>query len=124
MAATLVLGVAVGCMPAGSDDAPERPGAPVLQIVNAGENTRYEVDIIVPDPCYRVRDDARVDRRDDVLRITRTLAREPGICATVLTTVRVEGVVGAIPDGVSRVALRLINPAGDVVSTYGSEVID
>lgn len=116
-AAGLVGFLAVGCTPTASGGNPMQEK---LQIDRAGGV--YQATVLAPDPCYIVGDDPEVVVSGAELRITRSLIREDGICATVITPLEVTGPLPDVPAGVTKFVLHLRNARGEVVSTLATDL--
>lgn len=78
---------------------------------------QYSKTVMAPDACYVIDPLAQTIERGPDLVVQRTLRREPGFCAQVLTPLEVTGTVED-PGRYSRVLLEILNPAGVVLETF------
>lgn len=78
---------------------------------------QYSKTVMAPDACYVIDPMVQSIERGPDLVVQRTLRREPGFCAQVMTPLEVSGTVED-PGRYSRVLLEILNPAGVVLETF------
>jgi len=98
----LALATISGCAPAGGE---------------AENMTAYEHSVLANTACHRASDHAQVRRDGARLILTRTLIREPGLCAQAITKVVFSGEFPKAEDGVEAYVLEIVDQAGRVLET-------
>lgn len=95
-----------------SDQQASSAGTPV---VFSGNGISYRWPVMAPDACYVAKPDADRSVEGSTVTERRILAREPGICAQVLTEVIFSGEINGLTSRPEILVLEIVNPAGAVL---------
>jgi hypothetical protein len=82
---------------------------------------RYSVPFMAPTPCHVVAPGGPTARRGGTLVVRRTLSREPGMCAQVMTEVVFEGAI-PVDDPPDRLIVRIVNIGGAVLAEHAFDL--
>ncbi|MFN3258961.1 MAG: hypothetical protein ACE37J_00235 [Pikeienuella sp.] len=78
----------------------------------APDAVAYEAVAIAPDACWTATAAESHDATGDTLAIYRTMRREPGICAAVLTRIAFDGLIEGLAAAPARVEIVILDAAG------------
>lgn len=82
-----------------------------------GDAIEYDLSVTAPDACHVLdAGEARVEEGGNLI-VRRTLRREDGLCAQVLTEVPVRG---RVPDAgaYGKVTLQVVDPRGEILQSF------
>lgn len=82
---------------------------------------RYSVPFMAPTPCHVVAPGGPTARRGGTLVVRRTLSREPGMCAQVMTEVVFEGAI-PVDDPPHRLVVRIVNIGGAILAEHAFDL--